>query len=49
MFFALALFGWTAVSAVEGLVIERELVEREVAGRYYRLVTGWRVGVSKEQ
>ncbi|KAI8468840.1 MAG: hypothetical protein J3K34DRAFT_459689 [Monoraphidium minutum] len=36
MFFALALFGWTSVSAVDGLVLERELVEREVAGHYYR-------------
>jgi hypothetical protein len=36
MFFALALFGWTSVSVVDGLVLERELVEREVAGHYYR-------------
>ncbi|GBF87535.1 ABC transporter Adp1 [Raphidocelis subcapitata] len=35
MFFALALFGWTSVSVVDGLVLERELVEREVAGHYY--------------
>jgi hypothetical protein len=32
MFFALALFGWTSVSVVDGLVLERELVEREVRG-----------------
>jgi ABC-type multidrug transport system ATPase subunit len=39
MFFALALFGWTSVSVVDGLVLERELVEREVAGHYYGGVT----------
>jgi len=36
MFFALALFGWTSVSVVDGLVLERELVEREVVGHYYK-------------
>ncbi|GBF94737.1 ATP-dependent permease [Raphidocelis subcapitata] len=36
MFFALALFGWTSVSVVDGLVLESELVAREVAGHYYR-------------
>ena len=32
MFFALALFGWTAVTAVDGLVNSAELVGREARG-----------------
>jgi hypothetical protein len=34
-FFSLCLFGFTSLSSIDNLVLERELVEREVRGYYY--------------
>jgi hypothetical protein len=36
VFFSLALFGFTSLSIIDGLMLEREVVRREVAGGYYR-------------
>jgi hypothetical protein len=36
IFFSLALFGFTSLSSIDGLMLERQVVRREVAALYYR-------------